>query len=286
MEDAIKKLTQELEELKKQQSALTDEVNRLRDDALRADDYRQIVNAMAGHSYGYYGQIQDYELANFWSQQRDDIAYAHGELCYFGRDGVKNYYSGTTKRLHKAQRAVVEKVYGKTVPEGFVPGYRIMNMLTTPYVEIAADRKTAQGIWMSISIKSRVDADGNACPEVTAGRYSGDFVNEDGKWKIWHRVDYTDFDMDIAFKFPKEGGPDMSPEEFAKFLEAFPVFPPTPEIQASMNVKTNDIGGAEMYSPTAVSRSVPKIPTPYDSWSEDRSYVKIIADGYEDERMK
>ena len=256
-----------------------------RKEAQRADDYRQIMNAMAGHSYGYYGQIQDYELANFWSQQRPDIAYAHGELCYFGQDGVKNYYSGTTKRLHRAQRQVVKEVYGVDVPEGYVAGYRIMNMLTTPYIEIAADRKTAQGIWMSISIKSRVDADGSPKPEVSAGRYSGDFINEDGKWRIWHRVDYTDFDMDVAFKMPGSM-PEMTPEEFENFRRSFPVFPPDEATEKAMNVKTNDIGGAEAYSPTAVSRSVPRIPTPYETWTDDRSYVKIIRDGYEDSRRK
>lgn len=281
----LQKLLQEVETMKERQAALEKELAAARAEADRADDYRQIMNAMAGHAYGYYGQIQDYELDTFWSKEKQDIAYAHGELCYYGQEGVRNYYSGTTKRLHKAQRAVAKEVFDLDVPEGFVAGYRIMNMLTTPYIEIAADRKTAQGIWMSVSVKSRIDADGTPMPEMSIGRYSGDFVNENGAWKIWHRVDYTDFELDVPFKMPGEM-PEMTPEAFANFVKSFPVFPPTPEIEAAMNVKTNDIGGAEAYSPTAISRSVPAIPTPYESWEQARSYVKIVKDGYEDPRRK
>lgn len=279
-EEQLKTLFAAVEALRAENEAIKKELETSKSASLRADDYRQIMNAMAGHSYGYYGQSQEYELEHFWSKERPDIAYAHGELCYYGQSGVYNYYAGTTKKLHKAQRQVIKDVYDIELPDGAVPGYRVMNMLTTPFIEIASDRKTAQGVWMTIFLRTRVDIDGKAQPEFGMGRYAADFVNENGMWKIWHRVDYGDFGLEV--KFTEEGKP-MTEEEMKNFMKSFPVMPLTKEEHDSMNVKTIDIGEAEPYRPWTVSRLLPRLPVPYDTWNEEQSYVTVIADGHREE---
>jgi hypothetical protein len=63
------------------------------------------------------------------------------------------------------------------------PGQLHMHSMFTPVIEIAADGKTAQGVW---------DSFGPGVQTVSSGagwlwvKYGVDFVKEDGEWKIWH----------------------------------------------------------------------------------------------------
>ena len=64
-----------------------------------------------------------------------------------------------------------------------VPGQLHMHAMFTPVIEIAADGKTALGVWDSFGPNIQSSAQGTGWLWV---KYGVDFVQEDGEWKIWH----------------------------------------------------------------------------------------------------
>lgn len=147
----------------------------------RYDDYRKIMNAMMGHAYGYEGHAQQYELDRFWSKTMPDISYND----HYGQEGVRRYYAENTASIRANQREIVRRVYGADIPDDTNVGYHVMNMVCSPFIEIAGDGKTAQGVWMEFSFKTHLDEDGKPATSVGTSKCVTDFVKEDGEWKIW-----------------------------------------------------------------------------------------------------
>ena len=121
------------QELLDRLAALEQRVEQAEKKAERADDYRQIMNVMAGHSFCYNAHEQQYEIDRFWTKEKEDCWY-NGNTTPIG---VETYYVNNTKRLRALQRDIVNRVYHKALTEKDKVGYRVMNMLTTPFIEIA-----------------------------------------------------------------------------------------------------------------------------------------------------
>ena len=150
-----------------------------------------------------------------------------------------------------------------------------MNLLASPFIEIAKDRKTAQGIFMTLGAKTRLNLKGK--PQdggAGLGMYAADFINEDGVWKLWHRVDYPGFDGPL---FGTPDGLEPIEESFEEFRKAFPVMPPTKAAHDACNTRTirMDFDESKQY-PFSVSRPAPHMPKPYDTWSEEQSYEPFV----------
>ena len=250
-----------------------EDLSALKDRAEAADDYRQIMNAMGKHVFGYYGQIQQEELEKYWSK-RDDIVYAHGSMAYYGRENVYNYYTGMTAAMKEQGRQAARKFYGMEYGPQYGPGYKVMNMLLSPYIEIAADRQTARGVWMAYAYMTHLDRD-TGKPDTSLGlsRYSCEFIREDGQWKIWHRVDHVECGLKYAGMgqmmppLPQDGGKDGPPAKA-----------PMPMIryQGQKTLKQLSDSG----SPCEPSYPEPRIPEPYESWTQEHSYIVVEHDGY------
>ena len=65
MTDAQSRVTAALEAAKAAVKTESAALNVLRQQAEAADDYRQIMNAMGKHVFGYYGQLQEEELEKY-----------------------------------------------------------------------------------------------------------------------------------------------------------------------------------------------------------------------------
>ena len=83
-----------------------------------------------------------------------------------------------------------------------------IHALSTPVVEVAADGLTARATWISPGVDTNPRENG----EVTANwcwiKYGGDFIKEDGEWKIWHLSAYGLFNTDYYTSWAdKEVGP-------------------------------------------------------------------------------
>ena len=280
----------ELESLRQELDALKAEVTSLRQASAAADDYRQITNAMMGHVYSYYNHSERNDLKTFWVQSRDDIVYAHNNRGYFGKQGVWEYYIDGTDRTKKNYHKYAREIYNLEYPEGTAPGYRVIHVLGSPYIEIAGDRKTAQGIWMSFSFMSNMNAQGVANPSYVLQRFAGDFLNENGVWKLWHVRDYTDVSMEIE---TNTEGPEVARDDQGRPIERMgppmggkkgaPDMPPPgkddkPPIQQEDGKKVRKLvlESSNMYNPWTVTRNEPAIPMPYETWDPKQCYITIV----------
>lgn len=265
-------LTENYEKLAEELKALKQELEQTKKGVKRQDDYRQIMNVMASHSYGYYGMIQEEEIDEYWSS-RDDIIMAHGSVGFFGREGVYGYYVGNTDHAKLDTAAAVKRVYNIDTPEGRAPGYRVMNMLNTPFIEIADDGLTAQGVWMLHVVRAHINNNAEPVPSICEGRACGEFIKENGAWKLWHYRDFADFEVELNFALPfSPGSPELGfPEQ---------VLPFTPEERAKIddNSKRLVLEGDEGYEPWNATLPEPPMPKPYKKWDDAQSFIKISED--------
>ena len=227
----------------------------------KAEAYRQIMNLMSAHVHCCLNQDYAMELERYWSR-RDDIVYANGDLAYVGREAVWKYYAGSAgNRTIAAYQAL-----GKEPPaggEGKTPGYKNMNLIGTPYVEIAEDGKTAQGIWMAHSFQGCLDETGALVTQGVLSRYSGEFIFEDGAWKIWRRRNYADV------VFEEEPAGMMGPPPTADGKPPKPmVVNPLPTTLTRIRAESAD------YTPDSLPAGGPALPQPYETWSYETSNVQ------------
>jgi hypothetical protein len=75
-------------------------------------------------------------------------------------------------------------------PRGEVPGQLHVHAMFTPVIEVAADGKTAKGVWDSFGPNINSASDIGNWLWV---KYGVDFIKEDGAWKIWHLQVYALF---------------------------------------------------------------------------------------------
>jgi hypothetical protein len=260
--------------------------------ALRAQDYMEIQNLFAKHSYYYAAQEQWQELETVWSKKRDDIAYGHNNGYYYGRESVENYYGQKNENRRKETLEMASKLFPEVenieANEGI--GDLVMHTLTTPIIEVAEDRETAQGIWMSVGLASRMGQDGK--PEYVEfwEKFGVDFVREDGEWKIWHFQIHSDVMFTIPENMwggigaimqaesgaPPEGGP-MPPSESAGPGGMPPQMEPGQEGGAPKGMVNDMDVQVEMYknySTTTVPVLTPALPKPYKTWEDTTPYIK------------
>lgn len=287
----------ELELLKQELQEMKEKIAVLENESARIDDYRSITNAMMGHIYSYYNHSERKDLEQFWVRSRDDIAYAHNDVAYFGQQGVWEYYIDGTDRSKANYRRFAKDNYNLDWPEGTAPGYRVIHILGSPYIEIAKDRKTAQGIWMSFSFMSNMNSEGRANPSYILQRFSGDFLNENGAWKLWHVRDYTDVSMDIDTNVTEPE--DAERDENGRPIErkgppvggkkgGSPVGGPgkdMPPMQKhdGKKVRDLDIKSSNMYEPWTITYNEPAIPMPYDKWDPAQCYITIAKEHQDDD---
>lgn len=92
---------------------------------------------------------------------------------------------------------------------GTVPGALHLHSMLTPVIEIAADGKTAKGVWDSFGPNI---ANGNEIGDWLWLKYGVDFIKEDDRWKIWHLQAYaifsTPFDKSITQSAKDRAGAD------------------------------------------------------------------------------
>ena len=122
---------------------------------------------------------------------------------------------------------------------------------TTPLIEVAFDGQTAKGIWYVYGATTEVYSKG---PKAAwnFGRCAVDFVKEDGQWKIWHMMMFTDIACPVGGNWGRD-------KMYAH--EGAPIPEPT--------VKKEFYHG---YDENFVSLVEPPLPEPYDTFANTFSY--------------
>ncbi len=153
---------------------------------------------------------------------------------YYGPEGIKKLYCGN---------------YHMEEYEGIM----LVHYLTSPCIEVAADGKTARGVWWSPGIET-VKRSPESEPEAVwcFGAYANDFILENGKWKIWHMRWISQVKCPYS-----EGWADQ--RTFYVRTAGRAKIPP-----ATHNP----------YSKKYIQESIPMVPLPYETWNDEQWYLR------------
>jgi len=155
--------------------------------------------------------------------------------------------------------------------------HRVMNMLTTPFIEIAEDGLTAQGVWFTFNIMSHLDKSGIPQPTVNAGKTCAEFVKEQGAWKLWRfRGCPNGFDLDVKLK---NTGLDPESDEEDRRKMSFGMPKPSEEERKLMHhreLRGNMFNPEVMrYTPWNPTENDPPLPEPYRTYSEAQPFFEF-----------
>ena len=247
-------------------------------DGERAAATIAIQNLMSRHEFMHAAGRNLEELDNYWVRRDGKFAatatFGSPAWVMYGLEVIRNAYGMKSRSDAEAGGENLAKVDPNFTASAdtFGAGAEwVMHTSTTPVIEIAGDGKTAQGAWYSPGVGVMpVYEDGKIHLQsmLFFEKYGGDFVKEDGVWKIWHLQMAYDFvpglpeamldqlneqlgDLALGHPLKALGGeagerPDFAlPEGFRKPLYSYPA-----------------------YSPQRAAVIWPNLPRPYYTFSE------------------
>ncbi|MFT4249047.1 MAG: nuclear transport factor 2 family protein [Pseudomonas sp.] len=248
-------------------------------DGERAAATIAIQNLMSRHEFMHAANRNLEELDAFWVSRDGKYAatatFGSPAWVMYGIETIRKNYG---EKSHNDAEDGLKQLAAldpsvKDVPENFGAGAEwVMHSSTTPLIEIAGDGKTAQGAWYSPGIgimPTFQDGKIHLQPMMFNEKYGGDFVKEDGKWKIWH--------LQMAYDFVSG-----LPDEMVKQLNA-----QLGELALGHPLKAVGEAGERMggqlpegfrkplysypgYSPQRPSVIWPKLPEPYYTFNESK----------------
>lgn len=198
----------------------------------------------------------------YWSKA-DDVCLGVNNGYYQGAAAVQAYYQGLEDRTALESKLIQQKYaaqVGNLSPEeAYGMGIMDMKSLVAPVIELAADGATAKGIWTIHGMNTKLTAAGQVSYWERA-YVAGDFVWEDGAWKVWHLLYVQDLDAPSGTNWA-----DPAPE--------YPVDPAYAELAdfrfPEPNVKMTVY---ETYSAARPFYAPPAYPEPYETFAETFSY--------------
>jgi len=164
-------------------AALLERIERLEQEVARANDRDAIQNLFSRYQY-LHNAFEDEKIIPLWAKK--------------GTPGIRAQYSNLG--VYNTWESITQYHRGRPRPVGKL----LLHYVTTPLIEVAADGKTAKGLWVVSGIESGLtDAEvAEKAPEymyekaVVDGKkvwmhtvfvkYGIDFIKQDGEWKIWH----------------------------------------------------------------------------------------------------
>jgi hypothetical protein len=173
-------------------------------------------------------------------------------------------------------------VEGIAQHEGDRIGWFCEHPVSTPLIEVAGDAKTAKCIWSTFGPETaKMRPEDEWTPNWMYGKFSCDFILENGHWKMWHFQVLPDIMCPTCEPFTKQKPhDDFKPEDMPKpdapttFCEEYDVnkarkFWPQPPQPYETFEKSKKIS---MVKPTPEDRIV------YDKSYNDFSYEEYLAD--------
>ena len=217
------------------------------------EDTTAIANLMGAYTFLTCYKQHEREFQS-WSKNEPPITLNHGN--YVGYEAVKGFFVDYNKEQTKWANEVMRKLYpeelgGKSDEELWAVGSNTVLNFTTPLIEVAFDGKTAKGMWYVYGSTTEVYSDG---PKAAwnFGRCAVDFIKEDGQWKIWHMIMFTDIECPLGGNwgrdkmYPHEGVAIPEPTESREFYHG--------------------------YDENFVSLVAPELPEAYDAFANTFSY--------------
>ena len=198
----------------------------------------------------------------YWSKA-DDVCLGVNNGYYQGAAAVQAYYQGLADRTALESKLIQQKyaaqVGSLSAEEAYGIGIMDMKSLVAPVIEIAADGATAKGIWTIHGMNTKLTAAGQVSYWERA-YVAGDFVWEDGAWKVWHLLYVQDLDAPSGTNWA-----DPAPEYPADPAYAALADFRFPEPNVKMTVYETYSAARPFYAP-------PAYPEPYETFAETFSY--------------
>lgn len=190
----IEELQEQIISMKKQMAEekvqLLAELAKEKAQVQRLKDVEEIQKVIHSYEYLHY-PILFPEKIKLFALDMPDVSMDVGDSGVFvGREGIETVF---LKILGSAR---------------FAKGAFFMHCVTTPYIEVAGDGKTARGVFMSPGLETYYEDHSHVPLECYKegqarmaaywcwGKYSADFIKIDGEWKIWHLKWWRDLRCD------------------------------------------------------------------------------------------
>lgn len=229
----------------------------------RWEDQRDIQNLMGKYSYHYLLKKEKDIFDTFWSHDAEDLSLAVNDGYFLGAESIRGYYDAfhreTLLRTKVMQQVFPEELGGKDLGSIYGVGCMDYHPMTTHVIEIAADGKTAKGMWYCQASFDRVTSAGPLAYWVWA-TYSVDFIREHGEWKIWHMINVEDVRCPHGDKWAETPKQRPVMEEFREMDELT-----WPEPDVKMPVR-------EYYHTDRKLTPLPRVPEPYGTFADTFSY--------------
>ena len=154
------------------------ELNELMLQAERLEAAQACRNLMGRYSY-LHTAFRNKEFIELWAKL-DDVSQTMPFGKFVGYEGVYQSYVGFHGDRYN--------------PEDYeqLRGLMMIHEMCTDVIEVAADGKTAKGIWISPGTET-APSPGKEKGAWCWGKYEVEFIKEDGVWKFWHMTLYPLF---------------------------------------------------------------------------------------------
>lgn len=230
----------------------------------KAEAHKAVCDLIALHALYQRAVEPDAEIEKLWSN-REDISY----YGISGRQNVIDYYCTYARLIRDKKQEYLAAAWPEFFPspENDGAGDMIAYSATTPYVTIAGDGCTAQGIWFCVGLFVEPDAQGMPKPFYDQRKLTADFICEEGQWKIWHMDYYFDFQTPLPRQLFIE-------EQYAG--RTAKMYEDGEEPKPGMGPPPSEDDGPKFpppYFPTKVPGFNPPLVEPYESWDESMRFT-------------
>lgn len=215
------------------------ELQKLCLDVRRLQDVNAIQNMISTTSYMF--AIGEYStIYGFFSAREDITAEVAGSGKKTGREAVKELLVDMWQNYADTSAARLARLYPEDPPGENRNGLLDLRALCSPVIEVAADRKTAKGLWLLPGTQTFCPGDQEAPRGYWVWtKLAVDFLLEDGRWRLWHLWSvpcmaapaggsWTDFetggDLTMSNPYSIHGTyphPPAPPKPYATFSETF-----------------------------------------------------------------
>ena len=217
------------------------------------EDTTAIANIMGKFTFLNCYKLHERQFTD-WSANEPTLTVNNGK--YVGYEAVKGFMVDYNKEQTKWANEVMRGLYpqelgGKSDEEIWAVGSNTVLNFTTPLIEVAFDGQTAKGLWYVYGSTTEAYSTG---PKAAwnFGKCAVDFIKEDGTWKIWHMIMFTDIACPVKGNWGRD-----------KMYEHEGVAIPEPTVKEEL-YKT--------FGEDYVFAINPEMPEPYDTFANTFSY--------------
>jgi len=163
----------------------------------------QVQNTQSKHAYYHAAGMNLEEVDSLWvsadGEFADTATFASPQWVMYGLQTIRGAYGLENQSRREAALRQINEMFPDVefTEVNLGAGHEwAMHTNTTPIIEVAGDGKTAKGMWYSPGMGLMAQlrgGDANVGGVFFWEKYAGDFVKEDGQWKIWHLQMAYDF---------------------------------------------------------------------------------------------